>query len=66
MLANSFSFLPVAIGAASATEWKLLSDYSVASDLRGTDSGNERNRRLARKLSEAIEQDAIQFIIAPV
>ena len=66
MLANSFSFLPVATGGNPLTEWKLLSDYSIASYLRSADGGKERNRRLALKLSEAIEQDAIKLLIAPV
>jgi hypothetical protein len=61
MLANSFSYLPVAIGSAPNTKWTLLSDYSIAWYLRAANGTNERNRRLARKLEEAISQDTIDL-----
>ncbi|MBI4526363.1 MAG: hypothetical protein HY695_21395 [Deltaproteobacteria bacterium] len=66
MLANSFSFLPVAIGRPDSTQWKLLSDYSIAAYLRGAEGASERNRRLARKLSEVVDQDGIRLVDAPV
>lgn len=64
MLINSFSFLPIALNSNSHIEWKLLSDYSVASYLRGVNSNGERNRRLALKLSEAVKQKAIDLVDA--
>lgn len=48
------------------SDWKLLSDYAIATYLNTAEGGTERNKRLAQKLSEAIEQDVIQLTVAPV
>lgn len=51
MLANSFSFLPVRDAEDS---WKLISDRALAVYLRGAEGNNERRRRLAKPLDEAL------------
>jgi len=66
MLVNAFSFLPLVPEAGHEGDWKLLSDYSIATYLRASEGGNERNRRLAQKLSDLIKQDAIELTVAPV
>lgn len=48
MLTHSFSFLPVRI----ENYWKLVSEMSVANFLR-----NERDKRLAMPISDAVKQD---------
>src|SRR5262249_48750662 len=65
MLVNSFSFLPVTMSDDRGIKWKLLSDYSIATYLRGAEGSNERNRRLARKLGEVVDQGGIGLIDAP-
>lgn len=66
MLANSFSFLPVATGATGTPSWKLLSDFSLALYLRAAKSHSERNKRLARRLGEVVEAGSITLSDAPV
>lgn len=66
MLINSFSFLPVAAEVTIPPSWKLLSDFSLASYLRATNSPRERIIRLARPLSEAVETGDITLVDAPV
>lgn len=66
MLVNSFSFLPVAKEVSGAQRWRLLSDFSLASYLRAANSAAERNKRLARPLSEAIEAGDIILAEAPL
>lgn len=64
MLANSFSYLPLAPDGTRA--WRLVSDYSVAAFLRAATSGNDRKKRLACKLSEAVGGGKIVLVDAPV
>ena len=60
MLANSFSYLPVAVGEQCKPSWHLISDFAVVSFLRRTTPGKtkreqrlERLERLSCKLQEA-------------
>ena len=54
MLENSYSYLPFLNSSNSSRQWKLVSDYSIAQYLRSAPKKNERKRRLARTLEEAI------------
>ena len=53
MLANSFSYLPVAVGEQHKPTWHFISDFAVASFLRTAPSKNKRKERLAYKLQKA-------------
>lgn len=65
MLVNSFSFLPVAVDASESPQWRLISDFSLAAYLRANPGCNERNRRLAKKLGEAVNEGLLNLIEAP-
>jgi hypothetical protein len=58
MLANSFSYLPMQWQTEHRTTWKLVSDFHVARYLRlsGNPSGNERKRRLAKTVQNAVDE----------
>lgn len=60
MLTNSFSYLPVQI---KEDKWRLVSDLEVAKYLQGQ-SGNERKKRLARPLGEAVKAEEIALLPA--
>jgi CBS domain-containing protein len=66
MLANSFTYLPLAPDSTTASRWSLVSDFSLAFFLRAADSGTERNKRLACKLGDAVEAGEIALLDAPV
>lgn len=65
MLVNSFSFLPVAVGASESPQWWLLSDFSLAVYLRDAQGSNELNRRLAQKLGEVVNKGLLNLTEAP-
>ena len=65
MLVNSFSFLPVAVGPSESPQWRLLSDFSLAAYLRTAQGPTDRNRRLARKLSDVVNENLVTLIDAP-
>ncbi len=54
MLAHSFSYLPVPVYVEEKPAWKLVSDLLIAKYLRSV-SKNERKKRLAKSLQEAIK-----------
>ena len=56
MLANSFSYLPAAVGEQRESSWYFISDFAVATFLRAAPSGNKRRERLACKLQDAREK----------
>src|SRR5205807_1099661 len=66
MLANSFTYLPLAPDGMSASQWKLVSDYSIASFLRAAPSGKDRKMRLACKLADALAAKMIALVDASV
>jgi CBS domain-containing protein len=66
MLANSFSFLPLAVDQSGASIWKLVSDFSIAFYLRAASSRSERTRRLARQLGDVVGANEIALLNAPV
>lgn len=62
LLINSFSYLPVLFGDGDTEQehdrgWKLLSDLAIARYLRRATSEEDRRRRLARSLKDAIADD---------
>jgi len=59
MLANSFSFIPVAPGNKRGA-WRMIADYHVAQYLRGV-GVSERRRRLARPVKDALASRALGF-----
>ena len=61
LLLNSFSCLPIYIETDKESGWQLISDYVVAQYLRSAPSKNERKRRLAEPVREAIKQGKITF-----
>lgn len=63
MLANSFSFLPL-INERSESGWSLVSDSQLAKYLRGV-SNNERGRRLAKSLQQAVDESEVDVAHAP-
>lgn len=64
MLSNSFSYLPVSLADGSDTQWQLVSDLSVAQFLRSAERPSDRNKRLACKLREAVQDGSIRLIQA--
>jgi CBS domain-containing protein len=59
MLANSFSYLPVAVGEQHETSWHFISDFAVATFLRAAPSATQRRVRLACKLQDALRDKSI-------
>ncbi len=57
MLANSFSYLPVQLTETQSGDWHLIGDYHVAKYLRSAKSNNERNKRLAKTVNDAIKAE---------
>jgi CBS domain-containing protein len=66
MLANSFSFLPVATEGGGGSRWRLLSDFSLASYLRSAESRAARNNLLARRLGDVVQAGDITLSEATV
>ena len=64
MLANSFTYLPLAGKDGALSEWNLVSDFAVASFLRSAVSGAQKQKRLACLLGEAIETNQIVLQVA--
>ena len=65
MLANSFSYLPVALDTDGTPAWRLLSDVVLARYLREATSATDRSTRLARRLGAAVERRDIILSDAP-
>jgi hypothetical protein len=69
MLENSFSFLPIDVAQSGPADWRLVSDFAVASYLRAALSKNERKKRLGRALREAwadgLSRPEAAVIVAP-
>jgi CBS domain-containing protein len=59
MLANSFSYLPVAVGEQHEMSWYIISDFAVATFLRAAPSDTQRRVRLACKLQDALRDKSI-------
>lgn len=55
MLKNSFTYLPILFPNGTESRWRLVSDYHIASYLRG-DDGKSRNIRLAKTLESAVKE----------
>ncbi len=55
MLANTFSFLPVQLEDRTPKSWYMISEYNLARYLRSAESPNERVKRLAGTVREAID-----------
>lgn len=66
MLANSFSYLPVAVSEQEKMSWYFVSDFAVATFLRAATNSTERKKRLACKLQDARKGNAIEFIKAQI
>lgn len=66
MLANSFSWLPIAIEQGGGRSWHLLSDFSIARLLRSAETPAQRKSLLASKLGEAVNGGRIELVPAPV
>ena len=66
LLANSFSFLPVAALAPVTSKWMLVSDFLIAGYLRGAKSAADRRQRLASPLRDAVEAGYLTLVDAPV
>lgn len=62
MLVNSFSYLPIR---PDNDEWKLISDREIARYLRSSPSNEIRKQRLAKKLSEAINDGDAKIELGP-
>jgi hypothetical protein len=65
MLANSFSFLPVAATSEPCPKWMLISDFELASYLRRAKSSIDKKQRLATPLREAAQGGQVSLIDAP-
>lgn len=65
MLANSFSYLPVAVGERDEILWHFISDFAVATFLRAALNPTQRRDRLACKLQDALRDKAIELCQAP-
>jgi hypothetical protein len=65
MLMNSFSYLPVPREEAGTKKWFLVSDFTLASFLRGAVGDEERKKRLALTLAAAEASKGITLTPAP-
>jgi hypothetical protein len=65
MLANSFSYLPVAVGEQDDIAWYFISDFAIATFLRAAPNPTQRRVRLAYKLQDALQEKAMELCRAP-
>ena len=61
MLESSFSFLPVFTDYRGKKEWWLISDFALATYLRARIGKDERARRLAQSLSDALQAGGLEL-----
>lgn len=61
MLANSFSYLPVRMNDETNTEWRVVSDISIARYLHEADNHAARGERLRTSLESAVEQGGLRL-----
>lgn len=62
MLANNFSYLPIWDERGQISTWRLVSDHAVANYLRSASKKNERRKRLARTVEEALSSSGLDLI----
>ncbi len=62
LLLNSFTYLPVEVNGDKDHPWQLVSDCLLAQYLRRDVDAETRHRRLAKSLSEAIEEKGIVLL----
>lgn len=67
MLANSFSYLPIDVGEATAPTWKLVSDLALASYLRkpGSPTTKTRLQKTLGELVTAAEIELLEPLVCP-
>lgn len=61
MLANAFSYLPVFDPSISPGKWRLVSEGEVAKFLRSAQTNEERNKRLATALKDAVQGEGLKL-----
>jgi hypothetical protein len=66
MLTNGFSFIPIHLSHVSRAHWGLVSEYAVARYLRHFGDDQERRRRLAKTVDQAIESQELEIVEAEV
>ncbi len=62
MLTNGFSFIPIHLPRGSRSYWGLLSEYAIAKYLRHDPDAQERKRRLATTVEQAIESEELKIV----
>lgn len=66
MLTNGFSFVPIYLFAESGSYWGLISEYAIAKYLRNDTNSNERKKRLATTVNQAIDSNELEIIRAAI